>query len=509
MTSARWQSTGKWIHGCGWLLLLTFVLWAPALRAQHAHAAAYTGSTIVRNPSDLPAPLAEQPLANLPPHNVVRVLLTAQEVTALLDPATGVSYHYWTFNGKVPGPFVRVRVGDTVIVTLRNNADDRMAHSVDFHASIGPGGGAAMMQVPPGQERTFSFVATTPGLFVYHCGTPMVAEHIANGMYGLILVEPRGGLPHVDHEYYIMQGEIYTSGPGKRGQTLSFDEKTMMAERPQYFVFNGAVDSLTKQYPMHASVGQTVRIFFGNAGPNDTSSPHLIGEIFSRDYAFGSLLSPPLLGVQTATVPPGDAAIFEVKVRMPGQFVFVDHAMARMEQGLVADLDVTGRDVAELMRPGSSDRSGPIPPLAMTAEDSAEALLADVSATPEPAPTAEPVELRAVATTTVTMTDSSFVPPVITITAGQAVTWSNTSSALHTVVDDSTRALNPGDVALPIGADAFASPFLLSGQTYTHVFTTPGVYRYVCTQHEHNGMIGTVIVNPAGRRVASTTHRRP
>lgn len=486
-------------------LLLPFFLVAPEAWAQGAPPTPV--SAIARNPSDLPGPVAQRPLATLPPANVVRVVLTAEELDGLVDPANGISYRYWTYNGKVPGPMIRVRVGDTVIVTLRNNPDSRMVHSIDLHAALGPGGGAALMQVPPGQERTFSFVATTPGLFVYHCGTPMIAEHIANGMYGLILVEPKAGLRPVDHEYYVMQGEIYTAGAGRRGEVEQLDPAKLMAEMPHYYVLNGAVGALTSQYPMKAAVGQTVRIFFGNAGPNATASPHMVGEIFTRYYANGSLSSPPQEGVQTATVPPGDAAIFELKAAMPGQFSFMDHAIARMEQGDLAFLDVHGKAVAQLMYAGPDEYQGPIPPLAITAQDSADADLADVSRVPAPAAATPSATAVAVATTRVTMTDSRFVPAVIEIGAGQAVTWQNTSATLHTVVDDPEKALVRTDVSYPTSASAFASPFLQSGQSFTYVFSVPGVYHYVCTQHEHNGMLGTVIVKPTRRAIAEAVKR--
>ncbi|MGH9394608.1 MAG: multicopper oxidase domain-containing protein, partial [Terriglobales bacterium] len=491
----------------GWralLLLCFFPLAGLEAQSKPAALAPASGWSVVRDPSDLPGPVGKQPLADLPPAHVVRVLLTAQEVVAPLDPDNGLFYRYWTFNGKVPGPMIRVREGDTVVVTLRNNADDHMAHSIDLHAVLGQGGGAALMQVPPGQERTFSFVATTPGLFVYHCGTPMIAEHIANGMYGLILVEPPGGLPRVDHEYYVMQGEIYTAAHRKRGEILELDHEKLMEEQPEFYVLNGAVGALTKQFLMTAAVGQTVRIFFGNAGPNATASPHLVGEIFSRYYAFGSLLSPPLRGVQTATVPPGDAAIFDVKTEMPGQFAFMDHAIARMEQGDIALLKVTGPDVARLMYAGPAGLHGPIPRLAITAADTADALFADVSQTPVLAAPA-PEMVAAVATTKVTMTDHGFVPAAIEVAAGQGVTWLNTNGSIHTVIDNAALAVSAGDVALPAGAQTFASPFLLSGQSYTHVFTEPGVYHYVCTQHERDGMIGTVIVRSATRAAAAST----
>ena len=306
---------------------------------------------IVRDPADVPPSIGNrQP-------GVVHVTLTAEEVVGTLDPASGTTYRYWTFNGKVPGPMIRVREGDTVEVTLRNAADSQMAHSVDFHAALGPGGGAAFTQAIPGREKTFTFLATTPGLFVYHCGTPMIAEHIANGMYGLILVEPDGGLAKVDHEYYVVQGEIYTTAAKGKPGMQQFSDAKLMEESPEYFVFDGAVDALTKTHPMQAKVGETVRIFFGDAGPNDTSSLHIVGEIFTRDYRLGSLTSPALTGVQTAGVPPGAAAILEFKASVPGQFAMMDHAMARMAKGLMATFEITGAENAMLMHAGPATDS--------------------------------------------------------------------------------------------------------------------------------------------------------
>jgi nitrite reductase (NO-forming) len=482
----------------------------PAAAAASAPAHEPTVASIVRNPSDVPAPVGTRG------PEVVRVQLTAQEVVAPLDPATGISYHYWTYNGKVPGPMLRVRVGDTVEVTLNNNPDNHLAHSLDFHAATGPGGGMGLSEIPPAQHgalswgRTFTFVATTPGLFVYHCGTAMAAEHIANGMYGMILVEPAGGLPKVDKEYYVMQGEIYTSQPGKKGDVLSVDDAKILAETPQYFVFNGAIGALTAQFPLTAAVGQSVRIFFGNAGPNATSSPHVIGQIFTKYYAYGSLETPPAVGVQTATVPPGSAAIIELKEKMPGDYAFVDHALARVPKGLAATIRVSGTAVAHLMYAGADTVAGPVPPLAMTAEDAGEAFIAAASTAPAPMPLLTPVSNVAVATTKVTMKEMAFVPATIEIKAGQAVTWQNTSATLHTVVDDPHAALSQADIALPVGAAAFASPFMLSGQSFTKTFDQPGIYRYVCTQHERNGMIGTVIVKGAmvPVRIASTHHEK-
>ena len=289
---------------------------------------------ISREATDLPPPIG-----NRPPQTV-RVDLISVELEGRL--AEGATFGYWTFNGKVPGPFLRVRVGDTVDVRLKNAADSSMIHSVDFHAATGPGGGAAATQVDPSHEKSVKFKALIPGLFVYHCATPMVAHHIANGMYGLILVEPEGGLPPVDHELYVMQGEIYTEAAfGQRG-SQDFSVEKLLNERPEYFVFNGSVGALSKLHPMKAKVGETVRIFFGVGGPNYTSSFHVIGEIFDRVYSLGDVQSPPARGVQTVTVPAGGATIVEFKLEVPGNYILVDHALSRAERGLIGILQVEG-----------------------------------------------------------------------------------------------------------------------------------------------------------------------
>jgi len=547
-----------------------------------------------------------------------------------LDPSAGTTYRYWTFNGKVPGPMIRVRQGDAVEVTLRNAADSHMAHSVDFHAALGPGGGAAFTQAVPGQSKTFTFQASTPGLFVYHCGTPMIAEHIANGMYGLILVEPEGGLATADHEYYVMQGEIYTAAAKGKAGMQQFSDAKLMEESPEYFVFNGAVDALTKAHPMQAKAGETVRVFFGDAGPNDTSSLHIVGEIFTRDYLLGSLTSPPLTSVQTASVPPGAAAILEFKASVPGRFAMMDHAMARMMKGLMATFEITGAENATLMHAGPAPDPGSVRLSGMTLADTSASLvepqsdstaaadsnaieattneptsdmdthdamvhvgksaqLTRASHNPEPAPVKSeqaPKELNGcltlssdgktmlhllqsakvyrvearpllfsqnanrlvhvtgyfgsvvevedpnvpsfvvdtldelapncsvklstaairktlakltapVAQGTVGMTEMGFVPAAITVNAGDKVVWKNSSPVIHNVVDDVSKALSVVDVKLPSGARPFDSGMLQPGQSYSRVFTEPGVYHYVCTLHEGSGMKGVVIVKPS------------
>jgi len=297
-------------------------------------APAVVEADISRPPTDLPPPIGKRD------PKTVRVDLLTVEMEGRL--AEGTTFGYWTFNGKVPGPFVRVRVGDTVEVHLKNSADSNMIHSVDFHAATGPGGGAAALQVDPGKEKSMSFKALKPGLYVYHCATPMVAEHIANGMYGLILVEPDEPLPPVDHEFYVMQGEIYTDAAfGQRG-SQEFSVEKLLAEKPEYFVFNGSVGAITKLHPLHAKVGETVRLYFGVGGPNFTSSFHVIGEIFDKVYNLGGVGSPPLQDIQTVTVPPGGAVITEFKLDVPGGYTLVDHALSRAERGLAGMLVVEG-----------------------------------------------------------------------------------------------------------------------------------------------------------------------
>ena len=308
-----------------------------------------SGADVVRDPTDLPEPLAfREP-------EIVRIDLEAVEIEGQL--VDGTTYSYWTFNGKVPGPFFRVRVGDTIEVHLRNLTNSTMAHSVDFHAVTGPGGGAEMTQTSPGEETMFTAKALKPGLYVYHCATPMVAQHIANGMYGLILVEPEEGLPPVDREFYVMQGEIYTREAFGSTGHLTENVQALLNEDPEYFVLNGAVGSLTTQKPLTANVGETVRIFFGVGGPNFTSSFHVIGEIFDLVYEQASLTSPALTNVQTTLVPAGGATVVEFGLEVPGNYLLVDHALARMQRGLVGYLIVEGPENPDILNgtpmPGS------------------------------------------------------------------------------------------------------------------------------------------------------------
>jgi nitrite reductase (NO-forming) len=306
-----------------------------------------TAADISRDPADLPPAVGDRG-----PRHVSFNLEVVEKIGRLSDNAT---YDYWTFNGQVPGPMMRARVGDTITVSLKNPTDSMMMHNVDLHAVNGPGGGAVLTDVAPGETKSFTFKALTPGLYVYHCATPMVSNHISNGMYGMILVEPEGGLPKVDREFYVMQGEIYTTAAyGASGpQEFSYDK--LMAEHPEYFVFNGAVGALTKEHPLKAKTGETVRIYFGVGGPNFTSSFHVIGTIFDRVWPFASLMSPPLKGVQTVTVPPGGATVVDISLPVPGKFILVDHALTRMERGLVGTLVVEGSSKPDIFHADNAD----------------------------------------------------------------------------------------------------------------------------------------------------------
>ena len=287
------------------------------------------------------APLVPPPITRDHPTRVI-VNLEVREVVHRL--ADGVDYVFWTFGGRVPGKFIRVKQGDVVEFHLNNHPHSKMPHNIDLHAVTGPGGGATSTFTAPGHSSQFSFTALNPGLYVYHCATAPVGMHIANGMYGLILVEPREGLPPVDREYYIMQSEFYTRGRHGAEGLQPFDMEKAIEERPTYVVFNGAVNALVGDNALKANVGETVRLFVGNGGPNLVSSFHVIGEIFDRVYAEGGT-AVRQENVQTTLVPAGGSAIVEFKLEVPGTYVLVDHSIFRaFNKGALAMLKVDGPD---------------------------------------------------------------------------------------------------------------------------------------------------------------------
>lgn len=287
------------------------------------------------SPPFVPAPVGDRPPKKL----FVDMEILEEEGTM----TNGVQYVYWTFGGTVPGSFIRTRVGDEVEFTLKNHPDNKLPHNIDLHAVTGPGGGAESSFVAPGHEVTFSFKTLHPGLYVYHCATAPVGMHIANGMYGLILVEPEGGLPPVDKEYYVMQGDFYTKGANGQPGLQPFDMQKAFDEKADYVVFNGSVGALNGDNALTAKVGETVRIYMGNGGPNLVSSFHIIGEIFDKVYVEGgSLINE---GVQTTLVPAGGAVILDFKVDVPGTLILVDHSIFRaFNKGALGMLKVEGNE---------------------------------------------------------------------------------------------------------------------------------------------------------------------
>jgi copper-containing nitrite reductase len=291
---------------------------------------------------EVPAPITRRKPAT------VRVRLDATVKVMPLDGEK--TYAFWTFNDHVPGPFIRARVGDTLEVHVGSSDASGMPHNVDFHAVTGPGGGAPVTTAVQGEERVAWFKLLHPGLYIYHCAAPPVMDHIANGMYGLILVEPERGLPNVDREFYVLQSDFYAVDSTQEGASLAFSHADGAAEHPRYVVFNGRVGSLVGDGALKANTGERVRIFFGNAGPNLLSSFHVIGEIFDAVYREADLISPPGRSIQTTLVPAGGATVVEFGLDVPGSYTLVDHAIFRIEKGAVGFLQVEGEPRHDLYR---------------------------------------------------------------------------------------------------------------------------------------------------------------
>jgi nitrite reductase (NO-forming) len=270
-----------------------------------------------------------------------RVVVELETIEVTKELAPGVEYTFWTFGGSVPGKFIRVREGDEIEFHLRNHESSVTAHNIDLHAVTGPHGGGKATFTGPGQETSFVFRALNPGLYVYHCAVAPVGMHIANGMYGLILVEPAEGLPEVDREYYVMQGEFYTEGAHGEPGLQPFSYAKALAENPDYVVFNGRVGSLAGEGALEARVGERVRLFVGNGGPSLASSFHVIGEIFDNVHVEGGTAVN--RNVQTTLVPPGGSTVVEFRADYPGHYVMVDHAIFRaLDKGANGIIEVTG-----------------------------------------------------------------------------------------------------------------------------------------------------------------------
>ena len=316
--------TISWLIACG----LVGLIQSPAFSADSLTAK-------LTFPPQVPPPITRSE----PAHVIVN--MEANEYEGTLD--DGVQYQFWGFNHHVPGPMIRVRVGDTVEIHLHNAKTNKFPHNIDFHAVNGPGGGAGALLASPGQTDVVTFKVLIPGLYMYHCASPVpnIPAHIANGMYGMILVEPEGGMPKVDHEYSVVQSEFFTEPSDTKGVYQLSMEKGL-AENPDYVVFNGSVGAVTGEGQLHAKVGDTVRLYFGNIGPNSASSFHIIGEIFDRVHLEGDIGGVVNQNVQTTLVPSAGSVIVEFKVDVPGDYLLVDHSIFRVAKGALGILSATG-----------------------------------------------------------------------------------------------------------------------------------------------------------------------
>lgn len=279
---------------------------------------------------------------------IVRISLRTQEVISEVAP--GIYLNFWTYNNQVPGPMLRVREGDTIELSLTNDASSLHDHNIDLHAVTGPGGGAVLTNVAPGETKTFRWKALNPGLYMYHCAMPNVSTHNSHGQYGLIMVDPQDetlALPAVDKEFYLVQGEYYTAGQLGRKGLVPFDSQALLDGTPTYVVLNGRVEDTPR---MQAKVGDRIRLYVGNGGVNLISSFHVIGEIFDNVHPNGSLgpMATREQNTQTALVLPGGSSIVEFVVDVPGKYLIVDHALARMNKGAWAVLEVSGPEQADI-----------------------------------------------------------------------------------------------------------------------------------------------------------------
>ncbi|MGH2794922.1 MAG: copper-containing nitrite reductase [Actinomycetota bacterium] len=384
---------------------------------------------------------------------------TANEFTIALDPENNLRYAAWGFEGHTPGPILRARVGDLIEVNLTNDARATHPHNIDFHFATGPGGGATALSVSPGQTAKVEVRALQPGIYMYHCATPDIPTHIANGMYGYVIVEPQDGLPEVDKEFYVVQSEFYAKG----NRIATLDAAKLDAEEPNYVVLNGAVGSLMGTNSPKVKVGDRVRIWYGNAGPQLISSFHVIGEIFDRVYREGDLVSAPAQAVQTTLVPAGGATAVEFTVDVPGTYLLLDHAIARsLHKGTVGAIVAEGDANTEVFEPGASNPPGPPG--------------GDGHGGGQP-----------IGETMVSMTKgafdpknaaNAFSPNTVEIKVGESVMWMNSDDVAHTATAE---------------GKAFDSGFVNPGQSFSFTFTKAGTFSYFCTPHPW--MKGTVVVS--------------
>ncbi len=403
----------------------------------------------------------------------------ATEMIGYLDQELGLQYAFWGFEGSSPGPTLRVRQGDLVELRLTNNIESEHPHNIDFHFSTGPGGGAMALNVAPGDTAVVHLRATHPGFFMYHCATPDIPTHIANGMYGGVIVDPINTLPEVDQEFIVVQSEFYTDGTQEGLAEL--DLEALDAENPSHVVFNGAVGSLTGENSPYVNVGDTVRLYVLNAGPQLISSFHVIGEIFDRVYRESDLYSPPGRGIQSTLIPAGGAAIVDFLIDVPGTYILVDHAIARaIHKGAIGTIIAEGENNPEIYESFATEEwvdghthNGEEP------EHKPE-VIEEEPEDEEPLEAAENEVFVEIMKGSMKKDDdptNDYSPNILTVPVGTTVTWINKDVSVHTVTDRG-RLFNSGNMR--------------KGKKWSYTFTEIGEFDYYCIPHPW--MVGKVIV---------------
>jgi nitrite reductase (NO-forming) len=418
------------------------------------------------------------PAADRTEQAIVEVSFDIVEGIQAIDPATGVEYETWGYRiggtdvvTGTPGPIVRARVGDVLRFTITNLAGNTHPHNVDFHAVTGQGGGAADTTVAPGETVAIEARLLYPGIFMYHCAFGDVPLHIAQGMYGGILVDPAEPLPEVEHELYMVQSEYYTTGD--EAGTVETDRSAVTDEHPEFVVFNGAVGSLTGDNAPRMQVGETMRIYFVNAGLNLDSNFHPIGSHWDAVYPEGATLNAPIRGSQTTLVPAGGGVVVDLIAQVPQTVVLVDHALARaFDKGAIGQIVIEGDENPEIFEalgatepgatpaPAPSGSAAPSPSSGATGPTETVSILAGSGDFQEDGAPDEFAE-------TESLPDYSV--NVLTIKVGTTVTWTNDDpEMLHTVTDVD---------------GAFDSGFLDPDQSFSFTFDTPGEFEYFCLPH--------------------------
>ncbi|MDH3753209.1 MAG: plastocyanin/azurin family copper-binding protein [Acidimicrobiia bacterium] len=430
---------------------------------------------------------------------VFDVHLEVLEGVCPLDPENNVSFDMWGYRVEgddevvcgSPGPILRGRVGDLARITLTNLLDNNNPHNIDFHAVTGQGGGAADLTVAPGETATIEVRLLYPGAFMYHCAFGDVPEHIAHGMYGMFIVDPEEPLPEAEHEWAVMQSEWYVTEPDETG-LVELDRDAMFAEEPSFVTFNGRTDALVGDNALRMQVGERARIYMVNEGLNLDSNWHPIGSHWDTVYPEAAThpVNNVIRGSQSTLVVAGGGTVTELIGQVPSTIILVDHALVRtFYKGAIGQVIVEGEANEEIFSTGVSTAGEEV--AAEPAEGGDDGAAEEAEA--PPAASDEPVETDEVAITEGAWDPenaaTAYSPPVIRVTQGTTVTWSNADSVLHTV----TAGTSDGRVGDPSGE--FDSSDMLAGDTFSFTFDDVGEFPYYCVPHPW--MTGLVIVEAA------------